>query len=209
MRAKGLSQSELARRTGVSQTSIWKLLKEPSQGSKHLHKIAQELGTTPAYLLDETENPTEGFVPGPPIEVVAADLGLVPVREFDLALGMGATFLDSALNFKVQHFPSEWLRTFTHSPPEDLFFAHAVGDSMQPTMVSGDIILIDRRQQVVDNADLIWAMTYQGMGMIKRIGPAREGQIEIISDNPAVRPRFVMPEDIHIIGRIVAVVRKM
>lgn len=145
----------------------------------------------------------------PSVDAVAEDLGLVPVREFDLALGMGASFLDSEARYKVQHFPREWLRTFTHTPPEDLFFAHAVGDSMQPTMVSGDIILIDQRQRVVEDADLIWAMTYQGMGMIKRIGPARGGQIEIISDNQSVRSRFVMPDDVHVIGRIVAVVRKM
>ncbi|MBB3953417.1 phage repressor protein C with HTH and peptisase S24 domain [Novosphingobium sediminicola] len=209
LKALNLSQAELARRVGVAQPTINNLINRNKVGTKYLHKIAAELRTTPAYLSGETDDPSEGYVAPPSIEVVAEDLGLVPVREFDLTLGMGASFLDSEPNYKVQHFPREWLRAFTHSPPEDLFFAHAVGDSMQPTMVSGDIVLIDRRQQVVDNADLIWAMTYEGMGMIKRIGPARGGQIEIISDNQSVRSRFVMPEDVHIIGRIVAVVRKM
>jgi phage repressor protein C with HTH and peptisase S24 domain len=60
----------------------------------------------------------------------------------------------------------------------------AIGDSMTPTMLSGDIVPIDRRQCVVDHAHLIWAFTFGGMGMIKRIGAARDGQVKILSDNP-------------------------
>ncbi len=54
MEDRRISQSELARRVGVSQASIWKLVKQPSQGTKHLHKIAAELGTTAEYLLGES-----------------------------------------------------------------------------------------------------------------------------------------------------------
>jgi hypothetical protein len=59
---------------------------------------------------------------------------------------------------------------------------------MTPTMLSGDIVLIDRRQCVVDHAHLIWAFTFGGMGMIKRIGAARDGQVKILSDNPRSPP---------------------
>ena len=51
-----LSQSELARRIGVSQSAIWKVLRDNKAGSRHLHKIARELGTTPAYLTGETDD---------------------------------------------------------------------------------------------------------------------------------------------------------
>lgn len=55
--AREISQSELARRVGVTQATIYKLLSGETQGSKHLHKIAHELGTTPAYLMGETDDP--------------------------------------------------------------------------------------------------------------------------------------------------------
>lgn len=205
----GLSQSELARRVGMAQSSVNSLINRNKVGSKHLHTIARVLETTPSYLMGETDDPSEGYVPPPSVSDVAADLDLVPVRELDLALGMGATFLDSPIESRFQHFPRSWIRHFTSSPPDDLFFAHAVGDSMMPTMLSGDIVLVDRRQNIVDHADLIWAFTFGGMGMIKRIGAARDGQIKIISDNPAVRTEMALPDELHIIGRIVAIVRKM
>ena len=55
--AKGLSQTQLAKLSGLSQATIGKLESGISSGSSHLHKIARALGTTPAYLSGETEDP--------------------------------------------------------------------------------------------------------------------------------------------------------
>jgi len=52
-----LSQSELGRRVGVSQATIYKLLTGESYGTKHLHRVARELNTTTAYLTGETDDP--------------------------------------------------------------------------------------------------------------------------------------------------------
>lgn len=54
---RGISQSELARRVGLRQSTINYLVSGRSQGSKHLHKIARELGTTAEYLMGETDDP--------------------------------------------------------------------------------------------------------------------------------------------------------
>lgn len=55
----GLSQSELARRIGIGQSAINHLVRGKSRSSAHLHRIARELGTTPAYLTGETDDPDE------------------------------------------------------------------------------------------------------------------------------------------------------
>ncbi len=66
MEQRGLSQSELARRVGVAQATIYKLISGASYGTKHLHVIARELGTTPAYLAGEIDDPDVGAPPPPP-----------------------------------------------------------------------------------------------------------------------------------------------
>lgn len=64
-----LSQSELARRVGISQASIYNLVSGKGYGSAHLHKIARELETTPAYLTGETDDPDKN-APAPRPEPV-------------------------------------------------------------------------------------------------------------------------------------------
>ena len=52
----GLTHAELARRVGVKQPTITRLTTGEQGGSKHIHKIARELRTTPAYLTGETDD---------------------------------------------------------------------------------------------------------------------------------------------------------
>lgn len=54
-----LNQSELARRVGVTQGAIAKIANKNPNGSSHLHRIARELRTTPAYLTGETDDPNQ------------------------------------------------------------------------------------------------------------------------------------------------------
>lgn len=205
---KGWSQAELSRRIGVSQQSIWKLVSGNAQSSKHLHKIAQMLETTPAYLMGETDIVDEGYVAIPSAEVVAEELGLVPVREIDLRYGMGATDLDVPVTTTVRHFSREWIRTYTNASPDDLFFAQGVGDSMAPTIQDNDLLLIDASQRSVFMADKIWACAYGNSGMIKRLRQMPDGSVKILSDNQNVPPEVAYDGELHVLGRVVAIIRK-
>lgn len=53
----GISQAELARRVGMSQSALNSLARGDTRSSPRLHVIARELGTTAAYLSGETDNP--------------------------------------------------------------------------------------------------------------------------------------------------------
>jgi len=66
MAAAGMSQAELARRIGVAQPTIFKMVHDQTYASRHLHKIARELGTTPAYLAGEIDDPDLNAPPPPP-----------------------------------------------------------------------------------------------------------------------------------------------
>jgi len=58
MQAQGISQAELARRIGVAQPTVFKMLHDNKTGSVHLHKVAKTLKTTSAYLTGETDDPS-------------------------------------------------------------------------------------------------------------------------------------------------------
>lgn len=146
------------------------------------------------------------FASGAPAPV---DRDLVEIAEIDLRYGMGATYLDSEVEVETRSFSRAWLRNFTPSPPEELFWARGQGDSMGPTIADNDILLIDRRQNTVRTADLIWAFAFGQVGMIKRLRPLPDGSIRILSDNPAVPPETAVDEELHIVGRVVAVVKRV
>jgi phage repressor protein C with HTH and peptisase S24 domain len=206
MEALGLSQSELGRRVGISQTSVYKLLVGSASGSKHLHVIARALGTTPAYLSDETDDPSEGAVPPPTERDIAEHLDLVPIAMVDMAYGMGATFTEDRIGVDLVHFPKIWVDQLTHSAPASLAWARGKGDSMSPTISDGDMVLIDRSERRVEDQDLIWAFTIGDMAMIKRLR-IRGDKVTILSDNSEVPVDTAHPDEINIIGRITRVVK--
>jgi len=67
MEALNLSQAELARRVGLAQPTIYSLIHRNKVGSKHLHKIARVLQTSPDYLTGDTDDPDEN-APPPPLD---------------------------------------------------------------------------------------------------------------------------------------------
>ncbi|AIT79130.1 hypothetical protein JI59_04575 [Novosphingobium pentaromativorans US6-1] len=140
---------------------------------------------------------------------MASELGLVPVREIDLSLGMGSTYLDVPVTETIRHFPIEWLRLYTRAAPEQLFFAQGAGDSMEPTLRDSDLLLIDCSQQNLNISDKIWAITYAGLGAIKRLRALPNGGVEMMADNPHVSNATAYDDEMHILGRVVATVRKM
>lgn len=210
-----VSQSELARMVGISQSAIWKLTSGGGQGSKHLHKIASVLRTTPEYLLGETDDPGSASVSDGRRSFRAApheaqtDYGVVPVKEIDLTLGAGGTYIgDGAVMETVRWFPRDWLREFTDAPPELLVFARLRGDSMKPTLLHGAIVIIDLRRKRIDEQDEVWAVAIADIGMVKRIWAQADGSYKIKSDNPNVGPEAAVDDEMFVIGRVVASIGK-
>lgn len=207
---KGLSQSALARKIGVSQATIARLALGTAFGSTHLHRIARELGTTAEWLTGETDDPSEGALPIPTSDDIAHQVGGVRIKEIDLDYGMGATWIDGVPVTEIERvFPADWLVQFTRASPQYLFFAHGAGDSMMPTILDRDIVLIDTTQQTLNMADRIWAVAFGGAGMIKRLRPQPDGGVRLMSDNPSIRDEVAYDGELSIIGRVVAVMRKV
>jgi phage repressor protein C with HTH and peptisase S24 domain len=210
MRELGVSQAELARRVGISQQAIGKLVNGSSRSSPNIGRIAQELGTTPAYLAGQVDDPAEGAMLLPTEDVIADMLDLVTIDEIDLAFGLGETFTDQLpIETTPRRFPRAWLSTLTDAAPANLVFARGKGDSMMPTLLDGDIVLIDKTQRAFREQDVLWALTMGDTAMIKRLRNRPSGRIAILSDNPMIPADEVASDEIIIIGRVVFIGRRM
>jgi phage repressor protein C with HTH and peptisase S24 domain len=208
MTACGLNQSQLAQRVGITQGAIAKIVSNNPGGSSHLHRIARELGTTPAYLTGETNDPSEGASPAPTPAEIAEQLDLVPVAVVDLAYGMGGTFADDPVNVEIMQFPAPFMHAMSPTSPALLTWARGEGDSMTPTIGDGDPVLIDRSQRRVEKQDLIWAFTIGSIASIKRLRIQGDRAL-ILSDNTTVPVDEALLDEINIVGRVTRVIRRL
>lgn len=209
----GVSAAEVAKRAGLDP----KTLQRPASGSattrislrtlEKLQAAFPDFEGWPDYSAAETRLPYRPQEPVPAFGAPQSDM--VPVREIDLSYGMGATYLDVPITEEVHHFPRAWLRRYTRSAPDKLFFAQGIGDSMEPTLHDSDLLLIDTDQRQLTSADRIWVMTYADCGMIKRLRPIPGGGVEVWSDKKEISPFTAYDGELVIIGRVVAVQRKL
>lgn len=99
----------------------------------------------------------------------------------------------------------EWLRHICGGRDGDVSFIRVEGDSMAPTLMDGDDILVDRAEASLPLRDGIYVLRRDGALSVKRLGlnPAT-GLITIASDNPA-HPTWhdCDPASIDVIGRVV------
>nr|WP_315384180.1 S24 family peptidase [uncultured Sphingomonas sp.] len=200
-KAIGISQAELARRVNLGQSTINGLIRGGSRSSAHLHKIASVLRTSVQYLAGETDDAEALIAPPLTREEMAAQLDLVPIASIDLEYGMGGTFMDVGHDEEVRLFPRGFIETITRSPAALLTFAKGRGDSMAPTINDSDLVLIDRSQRVVREQDALWAFTIGDVGMIKRLR-VRGEKVTILSDNDRIPPDEADVDEVHIVGRI-------
>jgi phage repressor protein C with HTH and peptisase S24 domain len=93
---------------------------------------------------------------------------------------------------------------------KDLALIEARGDSMDPTVADGDIVLIDRSKKKVVNGTL-YALCTKNAVMIKRLQPTGATRIKVMSDNKLYDSYEIDLEtgDMEIIGRVIWIGREL
>lgn len=219
-----LAETDWAVQAGVNRGFFTNLkTSNISPRSDTLRKLLRSIGKTEAelYRADEAqskapESPDEaeddpivtGFYSARTI-APSAD-GSVPLRQVDLALSMGdGANIDDYVEEGTLDFDANLLRTITRSPPERLFVARGAGDSMMPTLLNDDMVVIDTLQRTLNMLDRIWAVSVHGAGAIKRLRAIGRQRVLVISDNAGVENQEVDAEDLRILGRVIWVGRRM
>lgn len=206
------SQAEVAKRAGISRQSLVQILRYDSvtgEGSRPrvgtLKAICKVLRVGLGHFEDDGTLIAMDSVP------VQND-DMMEIAEIDLRFGLGAAFMDEEVvesSITTRPFPRSWLRQLTSAREEDLYWAKGQGNSMEPLIGDGDIILIDRSQNSLTFGDLVWAIAYGQTGMIKRLRAMADGSVKILSDNPNISAELAYDGELHIFGRVVAIVKSI
>ncbi|RCX07036.1 LexA family transcriptional regulator [Marinomonas foliarum] len=105
----------------------------------------------------------------------------------------------------------EWLKREGISS-KDLIGIYAKGDSMEPTINSGDSLLIDREKNIVGSEGGIYVINFEGELFVKRVQKLLDGRVAVTSDNKNHLSIEISKHDLErlkIIGRVVWFGRKL
>lgn len=205
----GLDGAKIARKIGVAASTIGRPLSGAAKtrlSQRTIEKLRNAFPRFPGWT-----NLAEDRRPYSPAPVMTRNFEseTLSIPMLDLGYGMGATFLDNAdPDIHVRQFPREFVRMFSSAPEEYLCWSHGIGDSMEPTISDRDPFLIDRSRREIFISEQIWVLAVGGLGMVKRVRVDGK-KIVLASDNPNVRDYQPGDQELNIIGRVVAVVKRI
>lgn len=216
MKHRGATPKGLARTAGLGETVVRDILQGKTSDVKlgTVEKLAKVLGLSLTELLpdafDRIADKHMVRSDHPPVVSAHAGDGAIAIRQVDIgyAMGAGSEIADYPDEMPVLFDPS-FLASLTRAGPDCLYLARGDGDSMFPTIINQDQVIIDTSQRRLELQDRIWAVSVHGAGMIKRLRTIGPNRVRIISDNALVPPEEVDASDIHIAGRVVWIGRKV
>ncbi|AYG66777.1 MULTISPECIES: LexA family transcriptional regulator [unclassified Rhizobium] len=138
--------------------------------------------------------------------------------EVDVKLGAGSGIIGEVINLPVGSgnvaghkivaewlIPTGYLRNEAKASPNHTIIMEVVGDSMQPTYMPGDRVIVDLSQNQM-TTDTVYAISdgysEPQIKRLQRVPFTQPSQVKIISDNPALETFTVELERLTIIGRI-------
>ncbi|MEO5351350.1 MAG: helix-turn-helix domain-containing protein [Magnetococcus sp. YQC-3] len=117
------------------------------------------------------------------------------------------------LSFKVS-----WIEQTMGLDSRALALIHVLGDSMEPTLKEGDLLLLDRRGYMPSGAgrtarsDAIYVLLRGEELVVKRLQFGFDGSVTVQSDNPIYATQLIPAEKspgVQVVGRVVWVGRKV
>ncbi len=159
-----------------------------------LEERAKELGEDVyARLSDKKpEAAAAGDLPGGYVSV--------PQVRGEISAGRGLT-PDDASEVRLA-FRKDWIER--KGDPANMSLIRVSGDSMEPTLESGDIVLVDHNRNYIDPQGGIYAVSVDDGVIIKRVQVLYpSGMFRVISDNPRYEPFELESERLKVNGKVV------
>jgi len=207
-----LSQSAMAARLGMPLGSYKKYASGISAPGAEAIGAFVALGINATWLLTgrgERWAPQGGD--GRRLGAITIPAGFVLIPRFDPHGADGSP--DSPQDASVgAGFWRDWLEREAGAPAEQLVVVYVDGDSMEPTLRHGDLVLVDRSAQEL-RQDGIYVLMLDGHMTIKRLQRVAGRRVRVTSSNPAYEPFEVDDAwddaDHWIVGRVVWAGRRL
>lgn len=203
---RGMTQGELGRALGVVQSVVseienGKLKSWPT----HRNAIRRALNKPLSYF-----EPEEADLP--PESDVRADLpGVVMIPEYDVRLSAGDGFyVDAETTRRTWPYPRFLIVDTLGVQPTNATVQEVIGDSMEPTLSSGDYVVIDRNDARIGLPGIfaVWDGDALVCKRVERIPGSDPRKVMLRSDNPLHGAYEVAEEDVRIIGRVRWITRR-
>lgn len=205
--ARGVrSQEALAEAVGVHANTIGKLERgKASADSTLLVAIARATSVSPAWLLLGEPYPKSnvGTKIAPPVPADMGDFAMIDAYDIEASAGNGVIAREEEVIGRFA-FKRSWLDRKGLNPA-NLVIVTAKGDSMEPTVRSGDILLIDKNITRLAS-DGIYLIERDNEVYCKRLQKLFNGGVTIMSDNGKYKPQELDQEGaerLHVTGRVV------
>lgn len=203
MADKGLSQAELARMIGVKQPSIFKILSGQTLNPKNILEIAAALNVDPHWLKTGEGDPDPSYRIVEVSEPQNPNTVRIDILDVEASAGNGAYLSPTEQGLLSQEFDLTFFRQqFGRADAKHLKLITVKGDSMAPTLESGDLLYVDISENYFA-ADGLYVFTFDGQTFIKRLQKVGKEML-VISDNPTYKEwTFTQDDDVFIHGRVV------
>lgn len=192
MELRGLKQADLVEKTGISKGALSSYI-----SGRYIPKQNN------IYLISKALNVSESWLMGNDVPIE---------KKSDIDIRKGITI--NVLGRVAAGLPIEAIEDIidTEEITADLartgtFFGLQIhGDSMEPRMCEGDVVIV-RKQDDAESGEIVIATVNGSDATCKRLRKYRDG-IELISNNPSYDPMFFSNEEIEnkpvrIIGKVV------
>lgn len=203
MYEKGISQAELARLIGIKQPSVFKILSGETRNPKKILEIATALNVDPHWLKTGEGDPDPSYRIVEVSEPQNPNTVRVDILDVEASAGNGAYLSPTEQGLLSQEFDLTFFRQqFGRADAKHLKLITVKGDSMAPTLESGDLLYVDISENYFA-ADGLYVFTFDGQTFVKRLQKVGKEML-VISDNPTYKEwTFTQDDDVFIHGRVV------
>ncbi|NJD91562.1 MAG: helix-turn-helix domain-containing protein [Geobacter sp.] len=132
--------------------------------------------------------------------------GYVQIPRYEIAASAGGgAVVQSEQIVDYLTFKAEWLKMSLGLSPPQAAVISVIGDSMEPYLSDGDLILVDTSVARIEN-DAIYVIQSGDSLLVKRIQKKLDGTVIVKSDNERYEPEIFRGEStelLRVVGRLV------